>query len=91
MSKDEVNPNPDLDSDHCIPCLKTAKIIVQETQSTYHCVIRNLCFVSVKLEIQHYIELPDRFLLSMNSLDYAAPIACKIQSRIGNDVIVRFV
>ena len=76
--------------DHCIPCLKSAKIIVTETQSTYRCTIKKMCFLTAKLELDHYIDLPRTFLLSMSSLDYAAPIKCEVRIREGNSIIVAF-
>lgn len=86
-----LNKAYNIENDHCIPCLKSAKIIVTETQSTFRCTIRNLCFLTAKLELDHYIELPKVFLLSMSSVDYAAPIKCKIRIREGNNVIVTFI
>jgi len=80
----------DMESDQCIPCLKTAKIIVTESQSTFRCIIRKLCFLTARLELEHYIELPNIILLSMSNVDYAAPIKCKVLCREGNNVIVSF-
>lgn len=77
--------------DRGIPCLKTGKIIIRETQSTYKCVIKNLRWLTVKLELSYYIELPNVFELSIRDVDYAAPIKCRIQSRDGNDVVATFI
>jgi hypothetical protein len=74
-----------------ISCLKTAKIIVPETQSTYQCRIRKLSFLTVYLELEHYVPLPEEFLISLNNVDYAAPIRCKTLKRSGNNVNAKFV
>ncbi len=98
MSEDEdsagYKPTPlsaDIEEDICIRCLKTGKIIVVETQSTFHCVIRRLCWLTAQLHMKHYVELPSEFLLSLGDVDYSDPIKCRITARTGTTVDVTFI
>lgn len=76
--------------DQCISCLKVGKIIVPERQATYRCTVRSMCWFGARIEINHYVDLPERFLLTLSDVDYSAPIRCKIASREGLKIFVDF-
>lgn len=76
--------------DQCITCFKVGTIIVPERESTYRCTVRSMCWFSAQIEINHIVNLPQEFLLSLGDVDHEAPIRCRIARREGLKIFVDF-
>ncbi len=68
--------------------LKTAQIVFNERRSVLDCVVRNTSPAGACLQIANVIEVPDHFVLRMNSID--REVACDVKGRRGDRLGVKF-
>jgi hypothetical protein len=89
-TKPEITSETDLRSEPRQKCFKSGQIILGEVGPIYDCIFTDLSWYGVRLNLNGFVPLPNKFKLVLNFGDNRRAIECRPIWSNGNEVGVIF-